>query len=223
MGDAFIVRRGGGGKLFAAISVTYPQGSVCTCVKGTKTLTAKGTGGSYIFYVPEAGTWTVSCTDGTRTKSQDVVISTEYEAESVVIAYELYVYNRGVEGVPLSTYHRGGGSVSKGSSYITLTTSAVLYEETENNVYTENVVDITPYSKVSVKAKSSGANTHHAYLKIGSVVSVEITNSSSEQTFEIDTSEIRGSYTVGVYASGYHPSGGGSSSRTTYVYEILLS
>lgn len=224
MGDAFIVRRNNSRKLFAVISVTYPNGSTCICSNGSKTLTAKGTSGSYIFYVPEAGTWTVSCTDGTKTKSQNVVISTEYQSESVLLTYELYVYNRGVEGVSLSTHHVGGGSVTKGTSNITITTYAEYGWTTENGVYTTDPVDLTPYTKLTVRAKRSGS--HATYLRVkknGTVISSKtISNSSSETDYELSVSELMDGYTVEVFAEGGHGSGGSSESKTI-VYIILLS
>ena len=63
-----------GSKLFAAIGVTYPAGSTLTCTNGTKTLTAKNTSGQWVFAIPEAGTWTVTATQGPNTKSQSVSI-----------------------------------------------------------------------------------------------------------------------------------------------------
>lgn len=76
---------GGTGKAYAAISVTYPIGSVCTCSNGSKTLKAKDTSGSFLFLVPSGGEWTVSCTDGTDTAYAiaDVV-------EHTACAIELY-------------------------------------------------------------------------------------------------------------------------------------
>lgn len=94
MSEAFITRRGGGGmKLFAVISVTYPAGSVCTCTKGTKTYKAKDTSGLALFAVPEVGDWTVSCTDGTQTASKTVTISAEGEAVNVALTYNLLIVN----------------------------------------------------------------------------------------------------------------------------------
>lgn len=77
----------GGGKLFAAIGVTYPAGSTLTCTKGTTTLKAETTSGQWVFAIPEAGTWTVTATNGTNTKSQNVSIASEGQLESVTLAY----------------------------------------------------------------------------------------------------------------------------------------
>lgn len=95
MSDAFITRRDGGIKdSFALIDATYPAGSVCTCTNGSKTLRAKDTSGSFLFMIPEAGTWTVSCTDGTRTKSKSVVISSKYQEEKITLSYEFVLFSK---------------------------------------------------------------------------------------------------------------------------------
>lgn len=80
----------------ATISVTYPAGSTCTATDGTTTLTAPDTTGSWACIVPNAGTWTVSCTDGTKTKSITVHISTDGEAKSVTLGYTEYLVKSGV-------------------------------------------------------------------------------------------------------------------------------
>lgn len=84
-----------GSKLFAAIGVTYPAGSTVTCTNGTKTLTAKNTSGQWVFAIPEIGTWTVTATDGTNTKSQSVSITSEGQFESVELRYALVIIENG--------------------------------------------------------------------------------------------------------------------------------
>lgn len=86
---------GGSGKLFAVIAVTYPEGSVCTCSNGTKTLTAKDTSGKALFNVV-VGEWTVTATDGSRTKSASVSITTEGQIESLTLAYRTDIIKAGV-------------------------------------------------------------------------------------------------------------------------------
>lgn len=86
---------GGDGKIFAAIGVTYPEGSVCTCTNGTKTMEAGNTNGQWVFAIPEEGTWTVTATLGTNTKSQSVSIITEGQWESVVLSYQLVLFDGG--------------------------------------------------------------------------------------------------------------------------------
>lgn len=86
---------GGGSDTYAFIIVTYPAGSTCTASNGTKTLTAPDTSGNWVCKVPNAGTWTVSCTDGTDTASTAVTITTEGQREEVALSYTLYLIQSG--------------------------------------------------------------------------------------------------------------------------------
>ena len=90
-----MVGGGGGGDTYAFIVVTYPAGSTCTCVNGGKTLTAKDTTGTWAFQIPEAGTWTVSCTNGTDTASTAVSITAEGQREEVALSYTIYLIRSG--------------------------------------------------------------------------------------------------------------------------------
>lgn len=115
MGQALLVRRGGSGtgNVFAFIVATYPEGSTCTCSKGAKTFTAKGTTIPYVFFIPEAGTWTVTSTDGTETATVDVVISSAGQSESVGLGYTIQLSNviiTGEEGTDYITTDEGNGS-----------------------------------------------------------------------------------------------------------------
>ena len=94
MGEAYIMRRGGAAKAKAVIAVTYPSGSTCTCTNGTKTIPAKDTSGGFLFLLPAAGEWTVSCTDGTKTASRSVTAA-EKQSLSVTLAYELVLFENG--------------------------------------------------------------------------------------------------------------------------------
>lgn len=89
----------------ATINVTYPAGSTCTATDGVTTLQAPDTTGTWACIVPNAGTWTVSCTDGTKTQSSTVSISTDGESKSVTLAYELYLYKDGETDITWSGNH----------------------------------------------------------------------------------------------------------------------
>ena len=99
-----------GGKLFAVIAVTYPAGSTCTCTNGTKTYTAKDTSGQWIFCIPSAGTWTVTATDGTNTKTQEVSITAEQQAEAVKLSFPLYILKDGALADGYTLVNRSGQS-----------------------------------------------------------------------------------------------------------------
>ena len=86
---------GGIGNAYAVIGVTYPSGSTCTCTNGTKTLPAKDTSGSFLFLIPEAGTWIVSCTDDDHPDgvSQTVNITAQYQTERVSLLYGYVIFD----------------------------------------------------------------------------------------------------------------------------------
>ena len=113
------VNTGGGGKLFAVIAVTYPEGSICTCSDGTKTLKAKDTSGKALFNVT-VGEWTVSCTYGSLTSSKTVSITEEGQGVSVNIS-ECWLYNSGVDNEAIT----GGWHATNENSNLVFNTVAL--------------------------------------------------------------------------------------------------
>lgn len=118
---------GGGGGIkdaFAVISVTYPVGSTCTCSNGTKTLTAKDTSGSYVFPIPEAGTWTVRAYNGVtwessdHRKSTEVTIVSQYQIKNVILNYELYIIENGTFKNSFAINSNFGAVVTSPSGYL---------------------------------------------------------------------------------------------------------
>ena len=85
------VKPSGGGEVYAAISVTYPAGSVCTATNGTITLTAADTSGQVVFGIPEPASipeaWTINITDGTDSESATVSITEYGQVEYIEISY----------------------------------------------------------------------------------------------------------------------------------------
>lgn len=141
---------GGGTKLFAAIGVTYPAGSTLTCTNGTKTLTAKTTSGQWVFAIPKAGTWTVTATDGTNTKSQSVSITSEGQFESMALSYQLHLFKAG-EGLAsgYSIAKSGALTVSESADAITLTRSELT---TNGQAYFNPPIDCSQFTKLTVVA-----------------------------------------------------------------------
>ena len=198
--------------LFAVISVTYPAGSVCTCTKGTKTYKAKNTSGLALFAVPETGEWTVSCTDGDKTKSASVSITTEGQAENVTLAYELYLLQNGVQKTEFKT-NVYAGTVTFGSS-------AVEMAGNTTNLCTSSKIDVSAYS--SLKFTYSDGS----YLKFGVRITdpadpfwhapdlafVEARHASSPTTATVDISSINQAVYVQIQ----------SLNDTAYIYSIWL-
>ena len=96
----------------ATINVTYPAGSTCTATDGTTTLTAPDTSGTWVCVVPNVGTWTVSCTDGTQTASTTVSITIDGQSANVKLAYDLRLFDNGDECVSVT-----GGWTNAGYTY----------------------------------------------------------------------------------------------------------
>lgn len=69
----------------ATITVTFPADSTCTCTKSGETQTAYVS--PHTFYVHSVGTYTITATDGTHTKSDTVTITTDGQSESITLAY----------------------------------------------------------------------------------------------------------------------------------------
>lgn len=138
------VNTGGGTKAFAFIVVTYLTGSVCTCTDGTKTLRAKNTTGTWVFDIPYAGTWTVSCTDGEQTDSESVVISYKGQSENVALSFGFYIIKNGAYQIPLTNVYG-----------FAITSSSVVAENGNHEcaVRTKDKYDFTdtPYRYIVVK------------------------------------------------------------------------
>lgn len=81
---------GGGQKVVASITVSYPAGSTCTCTLGSKVLTAKDTSGKWVFGLPSIGDWVLKYTNDSASISKTVSITSEGQAQTVVMNALLY-------------------------------------------------------------------------------------------------------------------------------------
>lgn len=197
----------------ATINITYPAGSVCTCTDGTTTLTAPNTSGTWACVVPNAGTWTVNSTNGDKSKSADVVITANGQSESVTLLYITYLFKDGETYDSLT----GGwnGTVDAAKQALRLSPSA----GKTASVWTQNKVDLTDYSSVSVKSDSN------VYIGLSIIIASAIGSTSgqvakasisgSESELSLDISAITGEYFV--WLAAYSERG-----STRYVYEVSL-
>lgn len=196
-------KNNGGGKAFAAISVTYPAGSTCTCTNSTKTLTLKNTSGQGFFLIPYAATWTVTATDGTNTKSQGVEITSEGQSVSVTLVYDLILFdggdNTGVTGgwtYKITDTGFGSDDVRKDN----LTVGTTLYwfpgrgwngggtdqKNRSGYAHTKKKIDVTKYNTIT--AVSNYAAGH---LTVGNAsVALKV------GTVSLNISALTGSYEV---------------------------
>lgn len=86
----------------ATINITYPAGSTCACTDGTTTLTAPDTSGTWACIVPNAGSWTVTATDGNDSTNKSVSITADGQTENVALSYTLVLYEKNGETVAWS-------------------------------------------------------------------------------------------------------------------------
>ena len=71
----------------ATIQITYPEGSACTASDGNRMLSAPDTSGTWECVVPNAGTWTVTGTDGDQVSSRTAGITSEGQIVSITLTY----------------------------------------------------------------------------------------------------------------------------------------
>ena len=203
----------GGGSLTAIIAVTYPVGSVCTCVSGTKTLKARDTSGKALFNVT-VGEWTVSCTDGTDTASKAVSITYEGQVESVKLSYALVLYDSGDEYTDI-TGGWSGFACDRGTSEGTFTkNSSSIYIKSNGSKGAQSIaaapvnkIDITDISTLKVNVTSFNVQSENRAFFIlsssrdTSSVSNLVAKEEIRGTGEIalDISGLSGSYYVIVY------------------------
>lgn len=202
MGEAFITRRGGSGnKAFAVIGVTYPAGSICTCSNGSKTLTTKDTSGKAMFIIPAAGTWTVTATKGSQTKSVAVEITTEWQVETVTLSFALMLFDNGlVDGIAWDYVYNQNALASSDISdviHMRSTTTDINGVRVSPRAYRgiSTAIDLSDYSVLKIQVKACASSAGQAYFQIGTSLSgsnlgqVAITKTAG-QTTSIDVSAI---------------------------------
>ena len=204
-----IMLGGGTSKAFAVISVTYPAGSVCTCSDGTKTLSLKDTSGQGFFLIPYAGTWIVTATDGTNTKSESVEITSEGQSESVVLNYQLVLFDNGiVNNITWDAVKQPQMAISGVSSVIEVGGSG--YDDGISAIYpmglrgTTNAINLSTYETLKVTVLNT-SGTGSLKVGIGStavqndILSGDISSvAGSTSTFYI--SALNDSYFISIYA-----------------------
>ena len=201
---------------YAVIGSMYPSGSTCICTSDSTTLTAKDTSGKAMFVIPSSGIWTVTATDGTNTKSQDISITEEGQVEKVTLTYwsgELYDAGNQYTDITGGWIRHGtGGKVTFNDDNIYL---ATLDDYTEGAVDTTNAVDLTGFATLKVTASA----TRRQYM-LGRVIvytknvagketvaaSADLDSSSTETVTSLDVSALSGAYYVRIQSSGYNTS-----------------
>lgn len=181
----------------ATINITYPAGSTCTCSDGTTTLSAPDTSGTWVCTVPNAGKWTVSSTDGDKSKSADVVITTDGQTESVTLLYITHLFNNGDTCDAItggwSTGVTSSGSASISGQQISIAANA----QKTFSCGTKNKIDVSEYEALSVAVDSIGGGSLSVYLYATSASNpaAKVTTKTTG-TVSLDISSVFGANTV---------------------------
>lgn len=191
----------------ATINITYPAGSTCTCSDGTTTLSAPDTSGTWVCTVPNAGKWTVSSTDGDKSKSADVVITTDGQTESVTLLYITHLFNNG-DTCDAITGGWGTGATSSGSASISGQQISIAANAQKTfSCGTKNKIDVSEYEALSVAVDSIGGGSLSVYLYATSASNpaAKVTTKTTG-TVSLDISSVFGANTV--MLSFYSETGG---------------
>ena len=159
-GEVFVVRSGGGVKhKYGFWRVNFPAGSSCTLTNGTRTYKAPDDAvsvGRYTFPIPESGSWTVSCTDGTDTASKTISISDKYVYYVTTLAYELVLFESGSSATEWS----------KSGSTLSISATATSMTGATDTVYTKNKISVSGYSTLHFQITST-RQTVNGYRRVG--------------------------------------------------------
>lgn len=185
MGEVFITRRDGFKEtglteVVSVLDVTYPAGSTCTISNGSKTITAPNTNGKVLFNV-DIGTWTVTATDGAKSKSQTVEITSAGQCEVIALSFRVYLIKNGVATDVLGGI---GGSTSNGALVLEGAGAGTTYvgSRTSENQISRGVLD-------TLYIDNSTENTYsEASLTYGSV-SLDI-EGGTRSTKSVDISSV---------------------------------
>lgn len=151
---------GGGSKVVASITVSYPAGSTCTCTLGSKVLTAKDTSGKWVFGLPSTGSWVLKYTNGSAGVNKTVSITTEGQVETVVMNALLYkagneftAFTGGWESFNPSGYSKGTATKNTANLYLK---AQYQYDGWYTIAFgTKNLIDVTNYSALYLNVSAT--------------------------------------------------------------------
>ena len=220
-GEVFIIKTTKLTSIYAAIAVTYPSGSICTC----NSKAAKDTTGYALFPV-EPGTYTIEChtSDNSKNKSTSVTITENDKGKykSVTLSYELVLFDNG-------TYasETGGWSGISGNVLQSSTTSNNMDGSYQWTCQTNNPVDLTGYSNLHVQVASL-SKSYYFGCEFG------VGASRTSHKAKIDIEEVTtyslpiDSYNEALYLSLYHggaaqQNGGTNGNTTIQISKVWLT
>lgn len=205
----------------AVITVTYPEGSTCTCTKGEVVLTLTDTSGQGFFLIPELGDWIVNCTDGTVSQSETVSVIITGQGTHIKLTYELVLFDAG-------TYAEETDGWSKSGSTLSISASTTSMDGATDTVYTRSKVDVSGYNKLHFQITST-SQTQNGYRRVGvsSTTSgsgfVAYADISTRGEAIIDISDVDDAYYIRMALEAWPPQNGMSSSTSIVASKVWLT
>ena len=224
MGDAFIVRRGGGSGLSKCSIIVhaetgstvaaYSNSAATTKVKDAKEI---GTSGSYVITGIEVGTYYAKATKGTKSKISSAITFSAYAVKEVTLPYSVFLYDTGNEftdytgGWIKTNVSYNGGTLTKNATNLTFVGETSSQWILSAHVHAVKQIQVPEQANtLCFEFNRTGSNfvvglfnTLSSGEPDARVATVTTTSESTPYTLEIDVSALRGngeSYYVCVFS-----------------------
>ena len=174
----------GGESAFAYIVTNFPTTATsCTCSNDGTVLEADAEGlvrGQFVFEVPAAGAWTVTISNGTDTKSENVNITTKGSIENVVLKFNLYILINGSSDYEFSGYQGRAVSFTDGEIVTTSTGS-----QTSPFCF-KTGINIDEWSTLVFKVKNTDLSTQYTFA-FGVKNTADMTTYYAQRNYDAET------------------------------------
>lgn len=226
---------GGGGSVedaYAVVSVTYPAGSTCKCIKDDESyeMEAANTTGKAMFALPESGRWRLTCTDGTNT-AIDYVTPVQNDVYEVTLAYSV-----SPEPTPTPT-PKVTKIVATGYMVGAINATAVVGEWNGGDpvigtTATYTVPKLGTYIVVYVPADKSGAKTYFVEvskegatymvnLQTGAITVSENSGDEEETTTTTLVTVTFPTGSIAIFGDGYSDYANGTAATNTATFNVI--
>lgn len=188
---------------FAVISASYPTGNTCTCANETTgavlTTSAVLVDGKNVgfFTIPCAGSWVVTITDGTQSKSEQITIATQGQIATVELDYDILYIISEDRGLAIG-YSTEGDMYEDGNTVCISSPDTAAYAG-----YLTPAIDLTNYKTLHIDAYWGGTTVGLTDVEDDYYFDASATAEWVRETVTINVSSMSGGYYFGAYANGY--------------------
>ncbi len=219
MGEAFLCKRGSGSAETAVsacgfVCASVPQGSSCSCIQGDKRFSVDNAPGLVAFAVPACGAWTVTISDGTRSKSGTVNILSAGDVRTITLDYAVTPPTPQTVTKTLLSPQSGlasGCSVNGNAAF----NGSTIRETDGGGFWLSPAINLTNYTTLTVSGMVRAVSYGYSRISVGSttekVFSIAQTPEcfaewsglpDAEYTVSINIAALTGSYYIGSTAVG---------------------